>query len=94
MRNRRDPTRSTGGRQLRKRKSATAVAPKKCVDTRKRQCAEAHSFLRVPGSRLFNDPDAAPVFGGIMRFAKRIGLFDLAGCARNEGHLTAHVGEM
>ena len=50
--------------------------------------------VRVPGSRLFNDPGAASVFGGIMRFTKRIGLFDLAWCARNKCHLTAYVGEM
>jgi hypothetical protein len=50
--------------------------------------------VRVAGSRLFNDPGAAPVFGGIMRFTKRIGLFDLAWCARNECHLTAYIGEM
>src|SRR5271166_5129062 len=50
--------------------------------------------VRVPGLRPFNDPGAASVFGGIMRFTKRIGLFDLAWCARNKCHLTAYVGKM
>jgi hypothetical protein len=45
-------------------------------------------------SRLFDDPGAAAVFGSIMRFAKRLGLFDLAWGARNESHITAHVTEM
>jgi hypothetical protein len=45
-------------------------------------------------SRGFNDPDAATVFGNIMRFAKRLAFFYFARCARNESHVTAYTAQM
>src|SRR5262249_30187432 len=45
-------------------------------------------------SRRFDHPSAATVSGGIIRFAKRLRLFDFARCGRQESHVTAHAPEM
>jgi len=45
-------------------------------------------------SRAFNDPDAATVFGNIMRFSKRLAFFYSARCARNKSHVTPYAAQM